>query len=81
MTLALQQLDASDAGFNEQIQKYIERARIIDTDIESTVRSIIDDVRTCGDEAILDYTKQFDQIKADSVSALRISAQRRFATC
>ena len=77
MTLALQQLDASDADFTEQIEKYIEHARIIGSDIESLVRSIIDDVRDRGDEAILDYTEQFDQIKAESVSALRISAEQR----
>ena len=77
MTLALQQLDASDADFNEQIQKYIDHARIVGSDIESSVRSIIDDVRDRGDEAILDYTEQLDQIKADSVLALRISAERR----
>ena len=77
MTLALQQLDASDAGFDAQIKKYIAHAQIVGSDIENSVRSIIDDVRDRGDEAILDYTEQFDQINADSVSALRISTKRR----
>ena len=77
MALALQRLDASDADFNEQIQKYIAQARFTDTHIESSVRSIINEVHTRGDEAILDYTEELDQLKADTVSALRISADQR----
>ena len=77
MVLALQRLDASDADFNEQIQNYIAQARFTDTHIESSVRSIINEVHTRGDEAILDYTEELDQLKADTVSALRISADRR----
>lgn len=77
MALALQQLDASDAGFKEQIQNYIAQARCGDSDVESSVRLIIAAVRERGDEAILDYTERFDRLKADSVAALRISADRR----
>ena len=77
MSLALRQLDSSDAGFNEQIQYYIAQAQFADTDIESATRLIVDEVRTRGDEAVLDYTKQLDQLTVDTVSALRISEDQR----
>lgn len=77
MALTLRQLDASAADFNEQIQNYIVQARFVTTDVEEAVRSIIGAVRTRGDEAILHYTEQLDQLKASTVSELRITEDRR----
>ena len=77
MALILQQLDASAAAFNEQIRNYIAQVQLSNSDVESAVRSIISEVRARGDEAILEYTAQLDNLKADSVSALRISADQR----
>ena len=77
MALALRQLDTSDVAFNEQIRNYIAQAQFSDTDVQNSVRSIIDAVRTRGDDAILEYTEQLDQLKAASVAELRIAPDKR----
>ena len=77
MALALRQLDTSDVAFGEQIRNYIAQAQFSDTNVQNSVRSIIDAVRTRGDDAILEYTEQLDQLKAASVSELRIPTDKR----
>jgi histidinol dehydrogenase len=44
-----------------------------DERIESTVEAILRDVRSRGDEAVLEYTNRFDQLEAGSLAALEIS--------
>ena len=75
--ISLAAVECIRCRLQQTIQNYIAQARGTDIDIESSVRSIIDGVRTRGDEAILDYTERLDQLKADTVSALRISTEQR----
>lgn len=48
----------------------LNRSYEYDDSAESTVAAIIDDVRTKGDDALLDYTKRFDGV---SLSALEVT--------
>lgn len=43
-----------------------------DAAVESAVRAIVDDVRTRGDAAVLEYTNRFDRMAASSVAALQV---------
>ena len=43
------------------------RAELNQKDLNSTVRSILENVKTNGDQALFDYTMQFDQLKLDNL--------------
>jgi len=69
-------LNGSDAGFRAQLDTLLDRSQQSQPGIESTVRGIVDDVRTRGDAAVLEYTKRFDQNDAASVAGLELDPSR-----
>lgn len=48
---------------NEKLKKLLNRGLSFDTDLMSEVVSIIEDVRTRGDAAVLEYTAKFDGVQ------------------
>ncbi len=71
--LTMRRLDAADPGFDRVLETLIAFESAQDADVDATVASIITDVRTRGDVAVLEYTQKFDRLNAPSVSALEIS--------
>lgn len=70
MAITLRQ---SDQDFEKRFAAFLTTKREVSPDVEATVRAIIDDVRSRGDAALIDYTKQFD--RAD-LSTLGIAVTR-----
>ena len=60
-------LDASDPGFGAGLEALVSSLPESDAEVEAKVRKIIDDVRRRGDTALLDYTRRFDRLTANSV--------------
>jgi len=58
----------SDVENNGKFRSFFQRELIFDPEIETSVRKIIDDVRSRGDEAVLYYTRRFDGVELDSLS-------------
>ncbi|MEP4424069.1 MAG: histidinol dehydrogenase, partial [Nitratireductor sp.] len=54
-------LDAQKADFETRFAAFLETKREVSDDVDQTVRDIIADVRSRGDEALIDYTKRFDR--------------------
>ncbi|HIE59422.1 MAG TPA: histidinol dehydrogenase [Persephonella sp.] len=48
---------------NEELQKLIARSDVEVEEYENTVKKIIKDVKERGDEAIIEYTEKFDNVK------------------
>jgi len=71
-TLALRRLSTADAGFEADFQRVLHWSAETDAAIEQRVAAILDDVRTRGDAAVLEYTARFDGLAAASVAALEI---------
>ena len=46
-----------------ELRAILRRELTFDPAVESTVRAIIDDVRTRGDEAVIEYTEKFDHVR------------------
>ncbi len=63
--MKLRRLDSSDAGFKEQLNSLLSNTDEPTVEISRTVESILADVRTRGDEALLEYTNRFDDRDAD----------------
>ncbi len=61
-----------EAGFEAKLAKLLAFESSQDERIESTVEAILRDVRTRGDEAVLEYTNKFDQLGASSLASLEI---------
>lgn len=74
--LKLRVLSTRDAGFEAAFTQLLARAQAPDPQIETRVRAILDDVRTRGDAAVLDYTRQFDRRTVNAVAELEIPRAR-----
>ena len=66
-------LDAAADGFYEQLDTLVAWSAVSDIELESSVKAIMLDVRTRGDDALLDYTRQFDGFSCKTIEDLRIS--------
>lgn len=47
----------------ELVERLVSRSVALDAELTSVVASIVDDVRRRGDEALIDYTKRFDNVE------------------
>ncbi len=65
-------LSTRESGFEAKLTKLLAFESDQDERIESTVVAILRDVRSRGDEAVLEYTNRFDQLEAASLAALEI---------
>jgi histidinol dehydrogenase len=55
-------LDTSDPGFDAEFQALLGQKREEAEDVDQAVAAIISDVRTRGDEAVIDLTQRFDRL-------------------
>jgi histidinol dehydrogenase len=69
-------LDTADADFHDRLEALVSAPVEMDPQIEIRVREILENVRSRGDSALLEYTRRFDRLNAGSVSELFVSAQR-----
>ena len=65
-------LDTSAVDFEAAFQRVLHWSAETDAAIEERVTSILADVRSRGDAAVLEYTARFDGVRASSVAALEI---------
>lgn len=69
----IRQLDTASGEFEAEFQRLLHWSEDTDNAIEQRVAEIIGDVRARGDAAVLDYTRRFDGLAADTVAALEIT--------
>ena len=68
----MQFLDIREAGFEAKFAAIVERGEESGREVEEVVQGIIADVRSRGDEALLDYTRRFDRLDC-AASALEVT--------
>ena len=54
-------LNHGDAGFEAAFTAFLSTKREVSEDVDAAVRAILGRVRAQGDEALFDYTRQFDR--------------------
>jgi histidinol dehydrogenase len=74
--MKIRRLDSSSPDFVAELDRLLAWEAEVDADVQRRVRAILDDVRSRGDAAVLEYTRRFDRVEADSVAALEIPAAR-----
>jgi len=74
--MKISRLDSSDDNFDADLKRLLAWDSATDDAVMATVNEILRDVKTEGDEALLEYSRRFDQLEAASVADLEMSAQR-----
>ncbi|MFC4277468.1 histidinol dehydrogenase [Achromobacter aloeverae] len=68
----INRLDARDPGFATALRNLLAFEATQDESIDRAAADILHAVRTRGDDAVLEYTRRFDRVQADSMAALEI---------
>jgi histidinol dehydrogenase len=67
-------LDSRQPTFDAQFAELVAVDTAVDREIDRVAATIVDEVRTRGDVALLEYTNRFDRMHASSVAELEIPA-------
>ena len=68
----VRRMSTSQAGFDEELTRLTSFESAQDPALDSAVAAIVEQVRTRGDAAVLDYTRRFDRLPAASAQALEL---------
>lgn len=72
----INKFSSQDRGFDNQLEALVAWESSSNEEINRSVEKIINAVKQNGDASVLDYTNQFDSLKAHSISELIISQER-----
>ena len=72
----IHKFSSQDRDFDSQLNALVAWETSSNEEINRSVEKIIDAVKQNGDASVLDYTNQFDSLKAHSISELIISHKR-----
>lgn len=74
--MKISRLNSSDDNFDAELKRLLAWDSTTDDAVFATVNEILRAVKTRGDEALLEYSRRFDQLEAASVAELEMPAQR-----
>lgn len=74
--LNITELNTQDNNFWPQLQDLLAWESVSDDAVFNTVNGILKDVRSRGDEAVVEYTNRFDRMQANAMSELEIPLSR-----
>jgi histidinol dehydrogenase len=72
----INQLSTASDDFWQQLDALLAWESVSDTAVNDTVNQIISDIRTKGDDALVDFTNRFDRWQAHSANDLEIPLSR-----
>ena len=72
MTIQIRKLDSTEPDFLARLDAVLAFDASDDAAIDHAAATILAEVKRRGDDAVLEFTHQFDQVDADSVGALEI---------
>ena len=72
-SIQVKRLNSLESGFKDALLSSLSLPMADDEAIDAAVLKILAAVKTQGDEAVLNFTKQFDRLNTTSVSELEIS--------
>jgi len=76
MALQINRLDTNQSDFDEQLTELLAWESVSDKSVQQTVQDIVGNVRARGDEALLQYSCQFDGLDIKAADQLVISKER-----
>lgn len=69
-------LVASQPDFSDRLAIALDRQMLVSEQVTEQVRAILDDTRSRGDEAVLEYTRRFDGLDAPDMAGLTVERDR-----
>jgi len=72
--IKIKRLNSQDSGFKETLLSSLSLPMADDEAIDKAVAHILAQVKLTGDQAVIDFTKQFDRLNVTSVSQLEIAS-------
>ena len=72
----MNKFSTQDRDFDSKLASLIDWESASNEEVVRSVEKIINDVKVNGDASVLDYTNQFDSLKAKSISELIVSKER-----
>ena len=79
-SLTITRLSVADSEFENQLLRLLHREMLIADDVTEIVAAILKDVRARGDQAVLEYTRKFDDFAAASIQDLSVSREQMLAS-
>ena len=76
LMLQIKRLSSTDVDFDAALKKLLAFEDSQDAAVDTTVNTIIADIKERGDEALLEYTRRFDHLDATSVAQLELPKER-----
>ena len=76
MTVNIKRLNASQSDFDSALAKLLAWDDSVDHQVNESVRHILHEVKTRGDQAVLEFTEKFDRLKVGTVAELEMSQSR-----
>jgi len=70
--LNIRRLSANGAGFREELDTLLAWETVSNESVNDIVKEVVNNVRTQGDAALLEYTERFDRMKVESGADLEI---------
>ena len=67
---------SSDTGFSDALGALLAWDESVDKSVHATVADIIADVRSRGDDAVIEFTQRFDDFDIDSINDVVIGAEQ-----
>jgi len=74
--MKIKRLDSNESGFSETLQNLLDWETGSDAAVVDTVSEILDSVKTRGDSALLEYSRDLDGLDATSVAELEMPLAR-----
>lgn len=74
--IKLNRMSSTDAQFDERLNTLLAFESTQDEAVNETVVHILADIKKRGDEALLDYTRRFDQLAVSSIAQIELSKSK-----
>ena len=74
--MKIRQLSSKDANFNAALDALLAYEATADEKLEATVAAILADVRSRGDEAVIEYTGKFDRLAIESAAQMELPREQ-----
>ena len=72
MAATIQRLNFRDTSFSAELEKALAWDSISDQSVQESVSQILQDVRSRGDAAVLDWTNKLDGLNESSIQGLSL---------
>ncbi len=72
----MKRLNYSDPGFYDELERLLAWEGVSNSQVNDTVREIINAIRERGDRALVEYTNRFDRLQVESVKELQLAPER-----